>query len=399
MILKSGKKSILIVTSTVVLALLLHGLVSNMGSSWFVVLVNGAITFLSILFTLLLLSPSLPESAVNDLRSASAQPSSVENVLLQTHTQFATHFSGASSDLDQVQALLADAIEKLMDSFNGMQDLIKRQQQASVGLVLSHGTQNEDEKGDSHAEITLAFQGLTQTLINNSKVGLELTEEMEVVTEKVGEILGVLVDIDGITKQTNLLALNAAIEAARAGEQGRGFAVVADEVRKLSNRTEQLSQQIRTTVTGVTGAIEMASASIHQMASLDMKFAVESKKKVEQALERAQSARNMQGVIEEQTNIAHEIDVVVGRAISSLQFQDMVRQLLQHSNTRIFSMKTAWDHMGEWSTEVALDNEISHDKINKIRAEVGEIFALADALDKRNPVRQEKMTTGEIDLF
>ena len=55
--------------------------------------------------------------------------------------------------------------------------------------------------------------------------------------------------------------------------------------------------------------------------------------------------------------------------------------------------------MGEWSTEVALDNEISHDKINKIRAEVGEIFALADALDKRNPVRQKKMTTGEIDLF
>ena len=64
------------------------------------------------------------------------------------------------------------------------------------------------------------FQEVIVTIVNNSKVGLELVEKMDVVSAKVSEILDVLVDIDGIAKQTNLLALNAAIEAARAGEYG-----------------------------------------------------------------------------------------------------------------------------------------------------------------------------------
>lgn len=397
---QQGKSSVLLLVAIALAALLLHWGLSDIAQSWVAMLIHSAITLLALFVAWFIISPSANRATEKNIHSEVHQQSAVESVLMQTHPQFATHFAGASGDLDQVQALLADAIEKLLESFSGMQNLIHSQQDAARGLLVNHKIQDGTETGDFLAEISATFQQLIVTIVNNSKVGLELVERMDIVSDKVGEILNVLADIDGISKQTNLLALNAAIEAARAGEYGRGFAVVADEVRKLSSRSEQFSQQIRTTVRGVKDAINSAEGSIKQMASLDMGFAVDSKKKVGEALDRAQQINaKMTVIIEEQANIAREVDIVVGRAISSLQFQDMVGQLLQHSNTRINSMKTAWHRMGDWSKEASQGRAASHSKIDKMRAEIGDIFATADVVGKRNPVRQEKMAIGEIDLF
>lgn len=384
---------------TVVLAL--HWIMSDITTVWLSILVHGGISMAALSALWFILALRNKKDNVILVQQHEQRQSAVESVLMQTHPQFSTNFAEASGDLEQVQALLGDAIEKLLDSFNGMQNLINSQQEAAVGMLLSRkDLDGSTETGDFLAEITRTFQELIITIVNNSKVGLELVEKMDVVSSKVSEILSVLVDIDGIAKQTNLLALNAAIEAARAGEFGRGFAVVADEVRKLSSRSEQFSQQIRNTVSGVKEAISTAEGSIAQMASLDMGFAVESKKKVGEALVRAQKVnQSMSEIIEQQGKISHEVDMVVGRAISSLQFQDMVGQLLQHSNTRINSMKMAWHRMGDWSKEAAQGQAASPDKIDKMRAEISDIFAKTEDMGKRNPVRQDQMKVGDIDLF
>ncbi len=334
-------------------------------------------------------------------RTAIPQQSAVENVLTQTHSQFATHFSGANADLNQVQTLLHDAIGKLLESFSGMHTLIHSQSNVAKSVLTGGGSSNDSQGLEVFIEQTAdMLKDLVGSIVHNSKTAMELVDKMEAISAQVTGILDVLGEIDGISKQTNLLALNAAIEAARAGESGRGFAVVADEVRKLSGRSEQFSRQIRSNVTTVSDSILDAEKSISNMASLDMNFALESKAKMDSTLEQVNTMnKNMVLVIEEQSKISSQVEEVVGRAVTSLQFQDMVGQLIQHSNTRISSMESAWERLGAWANETQQSQAASPERIAQMRQEINDIFAAAERLSARSPVRQDKLESSDIDLF
>ena len=89
-----------------------------------------------------------------------------------------------------------------------------------------------------------------------------LVEDMSTLKHQADRIVNIVQSISGIAEQTNLLALNAAIEAARAGEAGRGFAVVADEVRALSKRTQTSVQETTDTIEKVTNSIDAIASGI-----------------------------------------------------------------------------------------------------------------------------------------
>ncbi|MEE9441245.1 MAG: methyl-accepting chemotaxis protein [candidate division Zixibacteria bacterium] len=192
------------------------------------------------------------DTMIRQLRDNAGELVSAANEISSSSEQMA---QGAKSQTDQA-AQVSSAIEEMTAT------IIQSSKNANEAKESSENAANTSAEGQTIVGETI--NGMVKIAQSAEESG-QIINELATASDKIGEIIGV---IDDIADQTNLLALNAAIEAARAGEQGRGFAVVADEVRKLAERTGKATGEITEMIKGIQSDSGRAVTSMDEAGKL-----------------------------------------------------------------------------------------------------------------------------------
>jgi len=254
-----------------------------------------------------------------------------EQLLGQLREFISNEIDGSRAEIERVRELIKHAVTGLGGSFEAM-NRKSRQQTRALTQIVDHTGQDGSSGGDvtwfaRHASTQM--EQLVTALEQVSGQSSTTVEYIDQMAQHLDGIFALLEDVKSIADQTNLLALNATIEAARAGEAGRGFAVVADEVRNLSERSTTFNDQIRKLVHSSREAIAKVRETVSGLASRDLDRSRAARQEVAVMLDKVAAINtSLAEGMQEISQCTQAIDGSVAEAVRTLQFEDIASQAL-----------------------------------------------------------------------
>jgi methyl-accepting chemotaxis protein len=276
------------------------------------------------------------QGMITDVRSGTEQISSGLGQLQQQSRNINQILNRHASETDQAVTAI--------NEMSATADSVAQSATETAGF-----TQSANDAAKRSRDVVEQASVSVLALVSEVEDATQYVQEMQVDAKRITDVLGV---IGGIAQQTNLLALNAAIEAARAGEQGRGFAVVADEVRALAGRTQQSTSEINEMlsrleqgVSTAVGAMEKTKVSCQSTADRTAKVNEGLDGMASSVLRIHDLSAHIATAAEEQSAVTEEINQnmvairhMVGELVGCGQQTDTSVEALMLSNERLVTM-------------------------------------------------------------
>ncbi|KLD70874.1 chemotaxis protein [Xanthomonas pisi DSM 18956] len=328
-----------------------------------------------------------------------------DQLLNELRTFVSNEVDGSRSEVERARELIRQAVSGLGGSFEAMNRKSRQQSQALARIVDRAGDDGsagvDVARFAQHASSRM--EQLVEALEQVSGQSTNTVHHIDEMAQHLDGIFALLEDVKSIADQTNLLALNAAIEAARAGEAGRGFAVVADEVRNLSERSTTFNEQIRKLAHSSKESIAKVRETVSQLASRHMDRSREARHESAAMLENvAQINASLGDGMREISECARSIDGSVAEAVRALQFEDIATQTLSGIHTHL-------DRLTAINREAVALQELLHRNGGVYDSDlVASLAKVSSRLrDMRvewerpphKPVAQQGMGAGTVELF